>query len=61
MCNGETLLDGFDTLKEAKSLHEVTKTFHHLKPIAQGKLNLTFEPIVNNATISGVEVMDESQ
>ncbi len=61
MCNGETLLDNFDLFKEAGSLHEVTKTFRHLKPSAQGKLNLTFEPIVNNATVSGIEVLDDSQ
>jgi Malectin domain len=61
MCDGQTLLDNFDIYKEAGSLHEVTKTFHHLKPSAQGKLNITFEPIVNNATVSGIEVLDESQ
>jgi hypothetical protein len=61
MCNGETLLDDFDILKEAGSFHEVAKTFRHLKPSAQGKLNLTFEPIMNNATVSGIEVLDESQ
>ena len=61
MCNGETLLDNFDILKEAATLHEVTKIFHHLKPSAQGKLNLTFEPISNNATVCGIEVLDESQ
>jgi hypothetical protein len=61
MCNGETLLDNFDIFKEAGNLHEVTKTFRHLKPSPQGKLNLTFEPIANNATISGIEVLDESQ
>ena len=61
MCNGETLLNNFDIFKEAGSLHEVAKTFHHLKPSAQGKLNLTFEPISNNATVSGIEVLDESQ
>jgi hypothetical protein len=61
MCNGDTLLDNFDVFKEAGSLHEVVKTFHHLKPSAQGKLNLTFEPIVNNATISGIEVLDEGE
>jgi hypothetical protein len=32
-----------------------------LKPSAQGKLNLTFEPILNNATVSGIEVIDESE
>lgn len=61
MCNGETLLDNFDIYKEAGSLHVIAKTFYHLKPSAQGKLNLTFEPIVNNATVSGIEVLDESE
>jgi hypothetical protein len=61
LCNGETILDNFDIYKEAGSLHALTKTFYHLKPTAQGKLNLTFEPIVNNATVSGIEVVDESK
>ena len=59
MCNGVMLLDHFDIYKEAGSLHAVTRTFYHLKPTAQGKLNLMFEPVVNNATISGIEVLDE--
>lgn len=61
MCNGSTLLDNFDIYKEAGSLHALSKTFYHLKPTAQGKLNITFEPIVNNATVSGIEVLDESK
>ena len=61
MCNGQTLLDDFDIFNEAGSLNELTKTFHHLKPSALGKLNLTFEPIHNNATVSGIELLDESQ
>ncbi len=61
MCNGQTLLDNFDVYSEAGSLHEISKTFYHLKPSAEGKLNLTFEPIANNATVSGIEVLDESQ
>lgn len=60
LCNGETLLDNFDIYREAGSLHALTKTFSHLKPSPQGKLNLTFEPIVNNATVSAIEVVDES-
>jgi len=60
LCNGATLLDNFDIFKEAGSLHPLTKSFYHLKPTAQGKLNLTFEPIVNYATVSGIEVFDES-
>lgn len=60
-CNGDTLLDNFDIYKEVGSLHALTKTFHHLKPSPEGKLNLTFEPIVNFATVSAIEVIDESQ
>jgi hypothetical protein len=60
-CNGSTLLDNFDLYKAAGSLHAVTKSFSHLRPSAQGKLNLTFEPIANNATVSAIEVIDESE
>ena len=57
----DTLLDNFDIFKEAGGLHELTKSFHHQKPTAQGKLNLIFEPIDNNATVSGIEVLDEAK
>lgn len=60
MCNGVMLLDHFDVFKEAGSFHTISKTFYHLKPTAQGKLNLTFEPVINNATVSAIEVLDES-
>lgn len=60
LCNGNTLLDDFDIYKEVGSFKPVEKTFYHLKPTAQGKLDLTFEPIVNYATISAIEVLDES-
>ncbi|NLG76392.1 MAG: hypothetical protein GX535_09150 [Xanthomonadaceae bacterium] len=59
-CNGKTLLENFDVYKEGGSLRLVTKTFTNIKPSAQGKINLTFEPVVNNATISGIEILDES-
>jgi hypothetical protein len=55
------LLENFDIFREAGALHELRKTFRHLKPSPQGKLNLTFEPVSNNATVSGIEVLDESQ
>lgn len=58
-CNGSTLLDHFDIFKEVGSLHPLTKTFHHLQPSPEGKLNLTFEPISNFATVSAIEVIDE--
>jgi hypothetical protein len=61
LCNGSTLLDDFDIYKSVGSFHALTKTFHHLKPTAQGKLNITFEPVVNYASISAIEVLDEAQ
>jgi hypothetical protein len=60
-CNGTTLLDNFDILKEAGSLHALTKTFNHLRPSLEGKLDLTFEPVENYATVSAIEVIDESE
>lgn len=61
ICNGTTLLDNFDIFKEAGNFHVVKKTFFHIKPNAQGKLDLTFEPIKNYATVSAIEVLDESK
>jgi hypothetical protein len=61
LCNGSTLIDNLDIFKEVGSLHALTQTFYHLKPTAQGKLDLTFEPIYNYATVSGIEVFDESK
>jgi hypothetical protein len=58
-CNGKTLLEDFDIYKEAGSLRVVSKTFEHIRPSAQGKINLTFQPVVNNATVSGIEVVEE--
>jgi hypothetical protein len=60
LCNGNTLLDNFDIYKEAGNFHVLQKTFHHLKPTAQGKLNVMFEPILNYATVSAIEILDES-
>jgi hypothetical protein len=59
-CNGQTLLRNFDIYKDAGALRVVTKTFPNIEPSALGKINLTFEPVVNNATVSGIEILEES-
>ena len=59
-CNGQTLLKNFDIYKEGGSLRLVSKVFRNIEPSPQGKINLTFEPVANNATISGIEILDES-
>lgn len=61
LANGSTLLDNFDIFKEAGSLHAISKSFNHIRPTAQGKINLTFEPVANNATVSGIELIDEGR
>lgn len=61
LCNGQVLLNNFDIYKQAGSFHALTETFRGLKSSPQGKLNITFQPIVNNATVSAIEVLDESQ
>jgi hypothetical protein len=60
-CNGQTLLRDFDIYKESGSLRVVTRRFTHIRPSAFGKINLTFEPVINNATVSGIEIIDESE
>ncbi len=60
-CNGQTLLRDFDIFREAGNLHVVTKTFTDIRPSAQGKINLTFEPVANNATVSAIEILDQSR
>lgn len=60
-CNGQTLLRDFDIFREAGSLQVVTKSFSGIKPSVFGKINLTFEPAVNNATVSAIEILDESR
>jgi hypothetical protein len=59
-CNGQTLLRNFDIYKESGSLRVITKIFPHIEPSIFGKINLTFEPVVNNATVSGIEIIDET-
>lgn len=61
MCNGEMLLRDFDIFREVGAFRVVAKTFHHLKPSAQGKLNILFEPVSNYGVISALEVEDESE
>jgi hypothetical protein len=60
-CNGTTLLKNFDVLKDTggRANRGVVKTFRNLEPTAQGKLVLSFVPVVNYATVSAIEVVQE--
>jgi hypothetical protein len=61
MGNGVMLFPKLDIFAQVGSGRALIKSAHHLKPTAQGKLNLTFEPVVNYALINAIEVIDEAQ
>lgn len=60
-CNGVRLLENLDIYKQVGGMHAMTKTFYGLKPNAQGKLILSFEPVANYASVYAVEVEDEGK
>jgi hypothetical protein len=60
-CNGQRLLNNLDIYKEVGGMHALSKTFHGLRPNAQGKLILSFGPVVNYASVSALEVEDEGK
>ena len=60
-CNGRTLLNNFDVMREAGGADRaLRKSFHGLEPNAQGKLILTFVPVNDFAFVNAIEVLDES-
>ncbi len=61
LCNGVALLRNFDVYKEAGANRPIVKTFHRLKPTAQGKLELSFVPVHNYASLYAIEVVDETR
>jgi Malectin domain len=58
--NGTALLRSIDLFKEAGINYGVVRAFHHLKPNAQGKLMLSFEPEHDYASVYALEVLDEA-
>jgi len=57
-CNGSVLLKDFDIYREAGT-SPLVKTFPHIEPTAQGKIELYFTPVVNYPSISAIEVVPE--
>lgn len=61
-CNGTALLRNFDILREAGGPNRaVQKVFSGLRPNAQGKLALSFVPVLDYPTIRSIEVRDEGR
>ena len=62
LCNGTALERDFDIYREAGgSDRAVDRTFHNIKPNAQGKLVISLLPVKNYACINALEVLDESR
>jgi hypothetical protein len=57
-CNGVMLLKGFDIFREAGT-EPLVKTFSHIEPTAQGKVEIYFTPGLNYPSVSAVEVIPE--
>lgn len=56
-CNGQTLLKDFNIARESGGLRRtVDKVFHKVRPNAQGKLVLSFVPVMNYACVNAIEV-----
>ncbi|HTQ56663.1 MAG TPA: malectin domain-containing carbohydrate-binding protein [Bryobacteraceae bacterium] len=60
-CNGAALLRNFDVFRAAGGPQRaIEKTFHGIVPNAQGKIVLSFVPVMNYACVNAVEVVDET-
>jgi len=57
-CNGSMLLKRFDIFHEAGT-SPLVKTFPHIEPTAQGKLEIYFTPATNYPSVSAIEVIPE--
>jgi len=57
-CNGAVILKHFDILQEAGSA-PLTKTFPHIEPTGQDKVELYFVPVVNYPSLNAIEVIAE--
>jgi len=59
-CNGVALLRNFDIFKEANGEGlPVDRSFSGVRPTAQGKIVLTFVPVVGMACVNGIEIVEE--
>jgi Malectin domain len=57
-CNGTVILKHFDIFRESGPA-PLTKTFQHIEPTGQGKIELDFMPVVNYPSLNAIEVTAE--
>ncbi len=59
-CNGELLLKDFDILATSGA-EPVVKTFDNIQASADGRIELSFMPVVNYAVVNAIEVLPEDE
>jgi hypothetical protein len=59
-CNGVALTRSLDIVEAVGSGHALIKTYHGLRPNAQGKLIVSFVPDVNYASVDALELEEET-
>jgi hypothetical protein len=59
-CNGELLMKNFDILASVGP-SPVVKTFDNIQASADGRIELSFLPVVNYAVVSAIEVLPANQ
>lgn len=59
-CNGQLLLKNFDILGEKNSA-PVVKTFDKIQATPEGKIELSFTPLVNYAIVNAIEVLPTNE
>ncbi len=57
-CNGKMILENFDILAEGGT-NPVVKTFDNIPASAQGKIELSFIPVVNYPLVNAIEILPE--
>jgi hypothetical protein len=58
-CSGTMLLRNFDIFREAGENRAIEKIFHGIRPNAQGRIEVTFEPVVEYAMVQAMELTEE--
>src|SRR6478609_9274848 len=59
IANGAPLLRNFEIFKAAGERRAIEKVFHGLVPNAQGRIEVSFEPVVQYAAVNGLELIAE--
>ena len=57
-CNGTEILKNFDIMREAQNA-PLVKTFTHIQPTPQDKIEIYFTPNVNYPSLSAIEILPE--